>query len=314
MALTDVRIIIPTFRAERHLDALLPALQRQAIDPAQILVIDSSSSDLTVRRFLDFGARVEIIPQAEFNHGGTRRYASELVAPAEFLIFITQDAIPTPGAFEKLIAVFENPAVGMTYGRQLPREEARSIERFARLRNYPAECEKVLTDEDRMRLGIKTIFCSNSFAAYRRTALEDVGGFPIDAFFAEDQITAGRMLMQGWGLAYAGNASVVHSHAYSIEQEFKRYFDVGVFHARNSWLLEHYGRAEGEGLRYVKDELRYLMREEPAAILSAIFRTFAKYAGYRVGRLDQLLNWKIKSRLSMSPAYWRARRDDGSRA
>ena len=42
-----------------------------------LLVVDSRSSDDTVERFRAFGARVEVIEPASFNHGGTRRWASQ---------------------------------------------------------------------------------------------------------------------------------------------------------------------------------------------------------------------------------------------
>lgn len=194
-------------------------------------------------------------------------------------------------------------------GRQLPRPCARGIERHARLVNYPPEICEVRSLEDRGRLDIKTVFCSDSFAAYRATALESVGGMPESAFFAEDQIVAGRMLMSGWKIAYRGDAKATHSHRYSITQDFKRCFDIGVFHARNRWLLETYGKAEGEGFRFVKSELQYLWATDKGQLLSAIIRTFAKYAGYRLGFLEQHMTASVKKRLSMAPYYW-TRTDD----
>jgi len=306
--LDQVAIIIPTFRAERYLEALIDGLSKQNISPQQVLVIDSTSNDGTVERLTDYGARVHSIPQAEFNHGGTRRLATILSVPAPFLIFMTQDAIPDePGAFEKLLHAFADPSVGMTYGRQKSRPQAMAIERHARLYNYPDNGTQVRNLASRAQLGIKTTFCSNSFAAYRRTALEQVGGFPEDAFFAEDQITAGKMLSAGWSLAYAAEASVTHSHGYSLAEEFRRYFDVGVFHARSPWLLQTFGRAEGEGLRFVKSELRYLFRHEPWSIPASFARTVAKYVGYSLGSQEARLSTQTKIALSMSPAYWRAR-------
>ena len=300
------RLIIPTYQAQPHLAALLPALKNQGLDPRAVLVIDSSSNDDTVKIFRDFGADVRVIPKAEFNHGGTRRKAVSLCGDSELLILLTQDAIPTAGAFGRLLHEFENPSLGLAYGRQLPRQQARAIERHARLANYPPAPAQVRSFGDRFTYGIKTIFCSNSFAAYRRSALEAVGGFPEDAFFAEDQITAGRMLESGWNLAYVPEAGVVHSHGHSPLDDFRRYFDVGVFHARNPWLLETFGTAEGEGMKFVRSELRYLLHEEPLSIASAFLRSVLKYVGYRAGRAERWLAPWAKARLSMAPHYWRA--------
>lgn len=306
-SLSDVRVVIPTYQAGAYCAALQQALAEQGIAPRQVLVIDSSSRDGTAASFRRWGAQVEVIPTAQFNHGGTRRWASELAKPSEYLVFLTQDAIPARAdALSELVAVFADARVGMAYGRQLPRPAAREIERHARLVNYP-DAGETRTLEDRRRLGIKTVFSSDSFAAYRRAALEAVGGFPEDAAFGEDQIVAGMMLRSGWSLAYVAAAQVTHSHGYSIAQEFKRYFDVGLFHAQNRWLLETFGAAEGEGLKFVRSEAAHLLRHEPWAIPSAIVRTLAKYCGYRMGRLGSRWSPGLKSRLSHSPHYWKAR-------
>jgi rhamnosyltransferase len=300
-----VAVIIPTLNAEKHLAAQLPALARQCLPPSAFLIVDSSSRDATREIYREFGAGVVQIDQASFNHGGTRRYAASLRPDAELVIMMTQDAIPaSPDSFAKLLAAFADDEVGLAYGRQLPRPRSRAIERHARIVNYPEEsATRVLAD--RKRLGVKTTFCSDSFAAYRRAALEQVGSFPEDALFAEDQVVAGRMLLNGWRIAYQAEATVIHSHEYSIGQDFTRYFDAGVFHSRNPWLIESFGRAEGEGLRFVKSELRYLAKEEPQSIPSALARTLAKYLGYRIGQMEAKLPLELKRKLSMQPFYWR---------
>lgn len=308
-ALNTTKVIIPTYNSEKHLNALLPAIAAQGLQPEQFLVIDSSSTDRTVERFRAFGARIHIIPQSQFDHGGTRRLAASLCDDASFLILMTQDAVPaSSNAFSNLLDVFENAKVGAAYGRQLPRIEARAIERHARLSNYPSHGSEIRTFQDRVRLGVKTAFCSDSFAAYRKSALTAVGGFPESAFFGEDQIIASTMLIAGWSVAYRAEAQAIHSHGYSISQDFKRCFDVGVFHARNYWILENFGAAEGAGLKFILSELGYLARNEPLSIPSAVARTFAKYLGYRLGRMETGLSLEQKRRFSMAPHYWEKQR------
>jgi rhamnosyltransferase len=306
LRLQRVAVIIPTYNAAPHFDDLSEALAAQdGLDRQQVLVIDSSSCDGTPERFRRWGARVHMIRQEEFDHGGTRRLAAELAADAEFLIFLTQDALPVgEHSLRCLLSAFENPAVGMAYGCQLPRQRANGIERHARLMNYPPDVAEERSLHDRDKAGIKTVFCSDSFAAYRHAALHAIGSFPASAYFAEDQIVAGRMLLAGWKLAYRGTAKVIHSHDYTIAQDFKRYFDVGVFHARNPWLLREFGRAEGEGLRFVKSEMRHLWSTDRMRIPAALARSLFKYGGYRLGRLEHHFSSGVKQRLSMSAYYW----------
>ena len=193
-------LVIPTLNAGGHLDHLLPALQEQTLCPAKFLVIDSSSDDDTVARLQAAGAEVRIISRDSFDHGATRQLAVDMLTDVEFVVFLTQDAIPAhPEAFSKLLAPFEEPAVGITYGRQLPAPGAGPIGAHARLFNYP-ERSHVRRMADAQRYGIKTIFCSNSFAAYRRDALMDCGGFPSRTIFGEDMLVAAALVQSGWGL------------------------------------------------------------------------------------------------------------------
>jgi len=228
-----------------------------------------------------------------------------LLPDADILIYLTQDAIlATADAIAKLLEVFDDPSVGAAYGRQLPRRGATAIEAHARHFNYPAVSQvRVLTDRE--RLGFKTIFISNSFAAYRSSALRAVGGFPKDVIFGEDTITAAKLLLAGWKIAYVAEAQACHSHNYTWMQDFRRYFDIGVLHSRESWLLDEFGQAGGEGKRFVFSELKYLWSNHIVLIPSAMVRTGLKLAGYRLGRLHRKLSMGWKRRLSMHPSFWK---------
>ncbi len=145
---------------------------------------------------------------------------------------------------------------------------------------------------------------SNSFAAYRVADLQAVGGFPSSVILGEDMSVAARLLMAGKTVAYVADACAHHSHNYSVLQEFRRYFDTGVFHARSPWLLAEFGSAGGEGLRFVRSELAYLWRQAPWWIPSALVRTAAKLIGYRLGRLESRWPLWFKRWCSMHKGYW----------
>ncbi|WP_124337452.1 glycosyltransferase family 2 protein [Pseudomonas chlororaphis] len=300
-----VALIIPARNAGAHLDRLLPALAAQTLQPDSVLVVDSSSTDDTVSRFRQFGARVEVIAAQQFNHGGTRRWASEQV-DADALILLTQDAIPaTPQTFANLIQELEeDPRIGLAYGRQLPHPGAGILEAQSRHFNYsPQSRSKSLADAG--ELGIKTCFSSDSFSVYRRSALQAVGGFPEDVIGGEDAHVAARMLLNGYLVRYAASACVQHSHSYSLMQEFRRYFDIGVFYGREPWIREAFGSAGGEGKRYVQAELRALRDAgQLQRVPEVLLRSALKLLGYRLGHAEQHLPTPLKRRLSMFSNYW----------
>ncbi|HEY6848352.1 MAG TPA: glycosyltransferase family 2 protein, partial [Terracidiphilus sp.] len=141
-------------------------------------------------------------------------------------------------------------------------------------------------------------------AAYRRSALMNAGGFPTNVIFGEDMITAARLLLTGHKVAYVADACAHHSHPYTPMQEFKRYFDIGVLHSRERWLLDEFGKANGEGKRFVLSELRYLQGRDAWQIPSALLRTGIKLVGYQLGQMEARLTPGIKRRLSMHPKFW----------
>jgi rhamnosyltransferase len=314
MAAPKLAVVVPTLNAGPQWAEWLAAWRRQTLVADRVVVVDSSSTDATAELARDAGFEVVTIPRAEFSHGATRQWAIEsLPAEIELVVLATQDAIAADAhALAELAAAFEDPGVGAAYGRQLPRHGAGPIEAHARLFNYP-EHGMVKSLGDAPALGIKTAFISNSFAAYRRSALDAVGGFPRKVIVSEDTWVSARMLLAGWKIAYRSGARVFHSHGYSPWQDLQRYFDIGVFHAANPWIMAAFGKAEGEGRRFVESELRHLLRAAPALIPSAILRTGLKYLGYRLGRREAGLPGWLKTRMSMHPGYWAAAGRAGAR-
>ncbi len=299
-----VGLIVPTLNAGSLWESWLKAFEQQTVKPDALLVIDSSSSDNTAALARAHGFDVKVIPKPEFNHGGTRQFGAAMLSAADIVVFLTQDALlASPDAIERLLAAFTDERVGAAYGRQLPHQNAGPIAAHARLFNYPEESQ-LRTLEDRTRFGIKTVFISNSFAAYRRSALMAVGGFPVDTIMNEDTFVAGKMLVWGWKIAYCADAQVFHSHDYRFLEEFKRYFDIGVFHTQTAWLQQTFGGASGEGLRFVISELRYLMKNAPWLIPSAVLRTGLKWLGFKLGSLHQGLPRSLRNSFSLHKTYW----------
>lgn len=300
----DFALVIPTLNARRHFDALLPKIANQTLRPSRFIVLDSESTDGTRELAESGGAVVVPIARSKFNHGGTRTQGLRLAAEHSITVFMTQDAIPVDEfAFERLLASFRDRNLNVAYGRQTARRQAGPIEAFARRFNYPPTSQQ-RSAADIPKIGFKVCFCSNSFAAYRTSALLDAGGFRDNVIFGEDTIAVAELILEGATVKYVADAVVEHSHHYSIPEEFRRYFDIGVLHSRERKLLQKFGSVSGAGRSYVTQELRYLLRAAPWLIPEAMARTLSKLAAYKLGFLENRLPLGAKRRLSMNGRYW----------
>jgi len=303
IALFMVTLILLTRNAGNSIRTFLQGLNCQSLR-LNLLLIDSNSTDDTVTHAMEAGFRVHRIMPHEFNHGTTRQMGVVLSPDADFYIFMTQDAIlASPDSIKNILKPFKDERIGAVCGRQLPHEDALSIAAHARIFNYPAK-SSIKSKDDISSSGIKAAFISNSFSAYRRNALVEVGGFPSDVIFGEDTYVATKMLLAGWKIAYAAEATCYHSHNYSIKEEFERYFDIGVFHSREKWFIESLGKPTGEGKKFVVSELKYLLNRNPWLIPSSCLRTSLKYLGYKLGQNESALPLWLKCKISMNKGFW----------
>jgi rhamnosyltransferase len=296
-------IIIPTRNAGKLILSLLKALRSQTI-ACEIIVIDSSSSDDTRSIAEKCGVQTIGIRKEDFDHGGCRTLAAKS-AKGDILIYLTQDALPLDkNALKNLIQPFEDAAVGAAFGRQLPHPSSGVFSVHLRLFNYP-EKSVVKSLSDKGRYGIKTPFLSNSFAAYRRRALEEIGGFQEKLILGEDTCAGAKLLLSGYKIAYVADAVVHHSHNYTVFQEFKRYFDIGVFHRDEHWILEEFGKAGGEGLKYIESEIAYLLKNGKYHFLPEFFlRNGLKFAGYHLGGHYRRMPIGLVKKVSMHKDWW----------
>lgn len=299
-----IQVIIPIYKPDHKLIELLKKIKEQSIEDIPLLIIDSGSNDEYKSEIKNMNCLVKKIDVKTFNHGGTRQMGADMFPDKDIYIFLTQDAIlANEKSIENIVKVFNNSNIGCAYGRQLPHKEANLFSSYARLFNYKDK-SYIYSIKDKEKYGMKTAFCSNSFAAYRRKALNEIGGFPINTILSEDMYVAAKMLLNKWSVAYCSDAIVYHSHDYTIWQEFKRYFDIGVFHSRESWIRDTFGGAEGEGKKYIISEFKYLIERNIMLIFPMIIRDIMKFFGFRLGMKERFINKHIKRKISMTKNFW----------
>jgi rhamnosyltransferase len=298
-----VACVIPTYNGCKDLLRLLDSLTTQTA-VFDTLIVDSSSTDGTLELARARCAQVTRIDSKDFNHGGTRQMMVDDHRDYDVYVFMTQDAyVEDIDAIANILLPFADPRIGAVCGRQLAHKNASLLAQHARLFNYPP-VSQIKTLADAPVLGIKTPFMSNSFAAYRREALLAIGGFPRHVILSEDMYVTAKMLLGGWKVAYEGSAVCRHSHNYTLLEEFRRYFDIGVFQSRESWIYATFGGVAGEGMRYVKSELEFLGKRRLLLWPMSFVRNAVKLLAYKLSKQEKRLPKGLKKRLGMYRRYW----------
>lgn len=284
------------------------SVMEQTAKPSEILIYDTESTDGAVQKIKLLVGKIPLkiypVLKHEFDHGGTRNAALKQ-ARFPWVLYMTQDAICADSqSFRGLLAQTVGKNTVAVYGKQLPHADANPLAATARAANYGS----AVIGQNMARaaqLGIKTWFCSNSFCIWNKAALMKAGGFAEKLILGEDMHAAARLIQSGGTVVYEPQAQVRHSHNYSATEEFRRYFDIGVFHTLHAALLFQAGKASKEGLKFVLQQAKALWQQK--AILSLIrlpFHIAAKFLGYKLGRKFTLLGTRVSRFLSMHRNYW----------
>lgn len=302
-------MIIPVRNGGEDLRRCVEAIRAQLVnDEVEIVVVDSSSTDGSAELARDLGARVEVIPVEEFNHGGTRNLAVGL-ARGQVLVFTSQDAVAIGEDWlATLVAPLTGERVAGVYGRQLANPDAHPPERFFLDFLYGASAREQEA-ADASELTMETTLFSNVNAAIPRAVFED---FPFvdDIVMSEDQVWARAVLLAGYRLVYEPRAAVRHSHHYTLRSAFRRFFDSGAS-AERAYMAG--GRPAGKALRhaarrYARGELAWLWHTgQRRWIPYAALYELAKFAGLQLGMRHQRLPLGAKRRFSALPSYWTPR-------
>ena len=301
----EVDVLIPVYRPDGKLTELLKRLKMQNYPIHRVILMNTEEKHFPAE-LTGIWDRVEVyhLAKEEFDHGGTRDRGVRM-STADLVVCMTQDAMPADETLiEELVKPFDDPEVWAAYARQLPNGDCREVEKYTRSFNYP-EQSMVKTKEDLDRLGIKTFFCSNVCAAWRREKYLELGGFVKHTIFNEDMILAGTMIKQGGKIAYCAKAKVIHSHNYSAFQQFHRNFDLAV---SQTMYPEVFGgiRSESEGIKLVKKSLSYCIKiGKPWLMIQVVTQSAGKLLGYKMGQRYRSLPMWLILRCTMSPSFWR---------
>jgi len=283
-------------------ESLLAVRDQDYQGPAEIICVDSGSTDRTVEFMRERGVELHSIPPSQFHHGRTRNFAASL-AKHEVLVFLTQDAIPVSDQWLKnLVAPLEDPNVGGTYGRQIPLPDTSPVRARGLESLYPTVRQvKNLRQVHEVHVGLFRFSNANSAIraeVWRRFKFSEA------TLMCEDQGMCRDILMNGMSVVYVPEAAVIHSHERSLWEEFKWAVDNGISLKRLGIL----GNPEigGEfkyGMKKLKDDLQHFVsRRMYGCALKSLTVSGVKWLGVQLGKREDVLPLWITTRISSVPA------------
>ena len=236
MTASDLSIVILTYNGSRDMREVLTRIYDQKISASyEVIVIDSESTDDTPRLVKEFPVRFIGIQKREFGHPSTRNLGCDY-AKGEFVVFMTQDAIPYNHFWlENLVRPFRNdPRVAGTYSRQLPRLHCNPSEmRDIYIGAGPVRQVKAVEFSDEFQKQsyeahlYAFIQFSNVSACYRRSILQE---FPFNEklLMVEDMEWCKQVIEAGYTVIYEPSSVVIHSHDHPLRQVYRRHRDYGL--------------------------------------------------------------------------------------
>jgi glycosyltransferase involved in cell wall biosynthesis len=217
-----VSVIIPTKNAGMDLQCLLEKIRNQkGLQEIEMIIIDSGSDDDTVQIAKKYTSKIYAIAPSDFNHGATRNLGAEK-ASGDFLIFMSQDAIPISDSciFDVVSRMQHDERIAAASVKQVPRSDA---DLFAcwqlwfynnKLLNYTQDSIVFLKQKQLKSLSPflqrRYMQIDNVFSCFRKAIFD---GFKFRTLqYAEDLDLGMRLIEEGYKILFLTSVGVIHSH------------------------------------------------------------------------------------------------------
>ncbi|HUZ12626.1 MAG TPA: glycosyltransferase [Caulobacteraceae bacterium] len=194
-----VSVLIPCFNEEKVIAASIARILHSNWRRLELIVLDDGSTDATAQRVREaYGddARVTLL---SFENGGKARALNRglALAKGEIVVALDADTLFPPETLPRLARWFTNPKVGAVAGNAVVGNRLNLVTRWQGLEYVTAQN---LERRALAALGAVTVV-PGAVGAWRRTALEALGGYPADTL-AEDQDLTIACQRAGWRVEF----------------------------------------------------------------------------------------------------------------
>ena len=314
-SLKIVDIVIMTYKPTYKFILLIDSLLKQDYSINKIYIINTEENELytnlstsdqkKLNTFLNNDKVFLInIKEESFDHGASRNIIIKY-SNAEYIIFFTNDVIP----YDKYLVgklvngINKDNSIKASYARQIPYNDAYYKEILIRNFNYP-DYDIIKSIDTNNLYRIKNYFMSNVCAIYDMEFFKKNNGFIENIILNEDTYYAYKVINNGYKVLYNSDAKVYHSHNYNYIKQFKRYFDIGVSHNKDSIVLKNID-SKKEGLKLFKYVFyNMIIRFKIISLIDFIIDTIFRYIGYILGKNYKYLSYNTCLKFTMNKNYF----------
>ena len=198
-----VTVIIPAYNEERVIEASIHRILASTYPALDVIVADDGSKDATSKIVADaFGSDSRVRLMTLVNGGKASALNRALAAAdGEIIVALDADTQFEPETIAKLVRWFEKPEIGAVAGNAKVGNRVNLVTRWQAVEYVTAQNieRRALTRFDAIMV------VPGAVGAWRREALNDVGGYPEDTL-AEDQDLTIAIQREGWKIAYDEDA------------------------------------------------------------------------------------------------------------
>ncbi len=234
MSSPSVSVIVANWNRRDLLRACLLSLNQQTFRDFEVIVVDNGSTDGSIELLREPSFQCVRVIQNTENRGFCAANNQGIDAARGALIaLLNNDAEAEPHWLERLVAAVENePGVGMIACKILTWEDRTIIDKAGHL-IYPDGQNRGrgtgAPDHGQFDQIEEIAWPDGCAALYRRSMLDQIGGFDEDFFaYADDAELGLRGRIAGWGCLYVPDAVVYHHTGSTL----------GRYSARRLFLIE----------------------------------------------------------------------------
>lgn len=281
--MVETSIIIRAKNEERDIGRVLEAISRQNYVDHEVIVVDSGSTDNTIKIARGHNARIIEIDGRDYRPGRAMNIGAE-AGRGKYVLYLSAHAQPLSADWlQNLVRNFKDEKVAACYGKQVPGPDC---DPYQELFFYG-----IFDDDKRVQTEVSLFSAVNG--AIRKDLWRELK-FNEQLPLREDSIWAGEMIRRGKSIIYEPEAIVVHTHHDNyvkvIKKSYNTYYSLGSADPGFKFtmikefkdLLSAYKRSISL-LRKGRMSLAWLMKLP----LYWFCRTVGFYSGYRKARKEQ---------------------------